>query len=175
MMISLMQGPQKIHPASRFVEPRYRDAPKRSRDGQRGAHQKHVFFTGQIYTPQNLIWISTIVVFSISDLFQTIILCQMSMFSGGYIFYFHIDLVCMKKPFMFHLIHFQPYPLYFSACIHSSHYRYVRKCIQTTCCLHSITAALVLSWTASIFQISHEWLRPEKRMTTSCQTCRRKV
>ena len=36
--------PPKIHPASRFVEPRYRDAPKRSRDGQWGAHQKYVFF-----------------------------------------------------------------------------------------------------------------------------------
>lgn len=42
---------------------------------------------------------------------------------------------------------------------------------------NSITAALVLSWTASIFQISDEWLRPEKRITTStsCQTCRMQV
>ena len=34
--------------SSRFVEPRYRDAPKRSRDGQSGAHEKHVCFFSRV-------------------------------------------------------------------------------------------------------------------------------
>ena len=50
----------------------------------------------------------------------------------------------------------------------------VTRCIFPHVYIHHI---IDMFWTASIFQISDEWLHPEKRITTStsCQTCRMQV